>query len=55
MKLLIFIPDTVTVIPDDEKQIEGDPRVSCSQLPFRQEAVTEITSDLHTLPEFELV
>ena len=49
------IPDAITVIPDDEKQIEGDASLSCSQVPFTQETVTEITSVLHTTPELESV
>ena len=49
------IPDTTTVIPDDKKQIEGGTSLSCSQVPFTQEAVTEITSALHTTPELESV
>ena len=49
------IPDTNTVTPDDEKQIEGNASLLCSQLPFTQETVTEITSILHTTPELESV
>ena len=49
------VPDTTTVIPDDKKQIEGGTSLSCSQVPFTQKAVTEITSALHTTPELESV
>ena len=49
------IPDTTTVIPDDKKQTEGGTSLSCLQVPFAQEAVTEITSALHTKPELESV
>ena len=49
------IPDTTTVIPDDKKQSEGGTSLSCLQVPFTQEAVTEIISALHTTPELESV
>ena len=49
------IPDTTTVIPDDKKQTEGGTSLSCLQVPFTQEAVTEITLALHATPELESV